>query len=318
MRVLVTGADGFVGTWLVRRLRRDGHEVIAAVQHDRPMLAAGAPAPWGTGVHTVPFELLDGASVRGIVSIGFDAVVHLAALASGGDARRDPAEAWQINAVGTARLAEELGRRGGPGRGEPVLLVASTAEVYGAGAGVRARVETDATAPCSPYAASKLAAEDAALEVYRRTGLRVVVARAFPHTGKGQDTRFVVPAFARRLVEAKRAGVREVRVGNLDPVREFLHVADVVQAYTDLLRIGAAGEIYNVAGGEAVSLRELFERLARIVGHDAVAVPDPELVRPADIPHLVGDGSKLRSLGDWRPNVDLHETLVEVADAQTH
>lgn len=318
MRVLVTGADGFVGTWLVRRLRRDGHEVIAAVQQDRPLLAAGAPAPWGVGVHTVPFELLDGASVRGIVSIGFDAVVHLAAIASGGDARREPADAWQINAVGTARLAEELGRHGGPDRGSPVLLVASTAEVYGAGEGERLRVETDVTAPCSPYAASKLAAEDAALEVHRRTGLRVVVARAFPHTGKGQDTRFVVPAFARRLVEAKRAGAREVKVGNLDPVREFLHVADVVEAYFDLLRFGVAGEVYNVAGGEAVTLRDLFERLARIIGHDAVAAPDPDLVRPADIPHLVGDASKLRALGEWRPKRNLQETLVEVVDAQAH
>jgi GDP-4-dehydro-6-deoxy-D-mannose reductase len=318
MRVLVTGADGFVGSWLVRRLRRDGHEVIAAVQQDRPLLAAGAPAPWGIGVHTVPFELLDGASVRGIVSIGFDAVVHLAAVASGGDARREPADAWQVNAVGTARLAEELGRSRGSGKADPVLLVASTAEVYGAGDGGRLRVETDDAAPCSPYAASKLAAEDAALEVHRRTGLRVVVARAFPHTGKGQDTRFVVPAFARRLVAAKRAGVKEVKVGNLEPVREFLHVSDVVEAYVDLLRLGVPGEAYNVAGGSAVSLRELFERLAKIVAHDAVAVPDPELVRPADIPHLVGDGSKLRALGAWHPKVDLHETLVEVADAQAH
>ena len=318
MRVLVTGADGFVGSWLVRRLRRDGHEVIAAVQQDRPLLAAGTPAPWGVGVHTVPFELLDGASVRGIVSIGFDAVVHLAAVASGGDARREPADAWQINAVGTARLAEELGRHRGSGKADPVLLIASTAEVYGAGDGERLRVEADAPAPCSPYAASKLAAENAALEVHRRTGLRVVIARAFPHTGKGQDTRFVVPAFARRLVEAKRAGTREVKVGNLDPVREFLHVSDVVEAYLDLVRYGSPGEAYNVAGGEAVSLRGLFERLSEIVGHAAVAVPDPELVRPADGNHLAGDGSKLRAFSEWRPKMELHETLVEVVDAQAH
>jgi len=318
MRVLVTGADGFVGIWLVRRLRRDGHEVIAAVQQDRPLLAAGAPAPWGIGVNTVSFDLLDGTSVRGIVSIGFDAVVHLAAMASGEDARRDPADAWQINAVGTARLAEELGRSRHAGGANPVMVVASTGEVYGAGDGERLRTEADPTAPCSPYAASKLAAEHAALEVHRRTGLRVVVARAFPHTGKGQDTRFVVPAFARRLLEAKRAGRTAIPVGNLDPVREFLHVSDVVEAYMDLLRFGAAGGIYNVAGGEPVSLRGLFERVARIVGHEAEPVPDPELVRPADIPHLVGDGTKLRALSEWRPKMSLHDTLVEVVDAQAH
>jgi GDP-4-dehydro-6-deoxy-D-mannose reductase len=313
--VLVTGADGFVGIWMVERLHRAGHEVIAAVRPDRPLFSEGIPAPWGTGVNTVPFELLDGPSVRGIVSIGFDAVIHLAAVASGGDARREPSQAWEINTVGTARLAEELARERSAGKTDPLLLVASTAEVYGAGV-ERPRLETDATAPCSPYAASKLGAENAAFEVRRRMGLRVVVARAFPHTGRGQDERFVAPAFARRLVEAKRLGNREVSVGNLDPVREFLHVADVVEAYLQLVHFGIPGEAYNVAGGEVVTLRELFRRLAGIAGVDAEPVADPELVRPADIPHLVGDVKKLRDLTGWEPTRSLNEALTEVVHAQ--
>lgn len=315
MRVLVTGADGFVGVRLVERLCSDGHEVIAAVRPDRPLFAEGIPAPWGAGVNTVPFELLDGPSMRGVVAIGFDAVVHLAAVASGGDARRDPPQAWQVNAVGTARLAEELARARGDGLADPLLLVVSTGEVYGAGE-ARRRRETDPSEPCSPYAASKLAGERAALKAWRRTGLRVVVARAFPHTGRGQDERFVVPAFARRLIDAKRAGRREIAVGNLKPVREFLHVADVVEAYAQLVRSGVPGEIYNVAGGEAVSLRDLFGRLARIVGHRAEPVPDPALVREADIPHLVGDGTKLQDLTKWAPARSLDDALTEVVNAE--
>ncbi|MDH3290820.1 MAG: GDP-mannose 4,6-dehydratase [Gemmatimonadota bacterium] len=315
MRVLVTGADGFAGIWLVRRLRKDGHEVVAAVRPDRP-LWVGAPPPWDHKVHTVPFELLDAASVRGILSIGFDAVVHLAAVASGGDARQDPTRAWEINALGTARLAEELGRRRTANDEETILMVASTAEVYGAGSD-RPRMEEEQVAPCSPYAASKLAAENAALEVHRRTGLRVVISRSFPHTGKGQDERFVVPAFARRLIAAKRGGLQEVRVGNLTPVREFMHVSDVVSAYVDLLRHGVPGHVYNVGGGEAVSLNDLFLRLAAIVGVAAEPKPDPDLVRPADIPHLVGDASKLAALTGWAPSVSLQDTLAEVVNAQT-
>ncbi len=317
MRILVTGADGFVGTWLIPSLVRDGHAVVAAVRPDRPLFAVGGPPPWPTTVETIPFELLDPVSLTGVLSARFDAVVHLAAVASGGDARRDPREAWEINATGTARLAEELGRRRIAGESDTVLLVVSTAEVYGKGS-AQPRLETDPTEPCSPYAESKLAGETAALEVWRQTGLRVVVARAFPHTGKGQDQRFVVPAFARRLLEAKRNGRREVSVGNLDPVREFLHVSDVVQAYVRLLELGVAGEAYNVAGGEALTLSELFDRLARIAEHPAEPVPDPELVRPADIPHLVGDGTKLRELTGWRPEVSLHDTLAEVVHAQAH
>lgn len=315
MRVLVTGADGFVGTWLVRDLRTAGHGVVAAVRPGRPLWAEGAPAPWDAEVRTVPLELLDGPSVRGIVGIGFDAVMHLAAVASGGDAARNPEEAWEINAVGTARLAEELSRAPRGDGTEPTLVLASTAEVYGAGEG-RPRREDDPTAPCSPYAASKLGAEDAALEVHRRTGLRVVIARAFAHTGKGQDGRFVVPAFAKRLWAAKREGRREIPVGNLSPVREYLHVCDVVSAYKDLLQFGVPGQVYNVAGGEPISMESLFHRLAGIVGLDAVPVPDPDLVRPADIEHLVGDATKLRALTGWKPTYTLDETLREVADAQ--
>jgi GDP-4-dehydro-6-deoxy-D-mannose reductase len=317
VRILVTGADGFVGSWLVPRLQLDGHDVVAAVRPTQPLFTEGAPPPWGGEVMTVPFELLDDRSVEAVLAPGHDAVVHLAAVASGGDARRSPAEAWAINAAGTARLAEELGRQKMAGSADPVLLLASTSEVYGAGPR-RPRVETDPTEPCSPYAATKLAAETAALETYRRTGLRVVVARAFAHTGRGQDDRFVVPAFARRLLEAKAARKRKVKVGNLTPVREFLHVSDVVRAYAALLEGGEAGEVYNVASGRAVALRELFDLLAQAAGHEAEPETDPTLVREADIPYLVGDAGKLAGATGWEPQKSLEDTLAEVVHAQAH
>jgi GDP-4-dehydro-6-deoxy-D-mannose reductase len=317
VKILVTGADGFVGSWLVPRLVRDGHTVVAAVHPDRPLFAERTTPPWPPSVEAIPFDLLDGEVLRRALTVPLDAVVHLAAVASGGDARRDPELAWQINATGTARLAAELARRRDTHGSDPLLLLVSTAEVYGAGDG-EPRRETDPTEPCSHYAESKLAGETAALDEGRRTGLRVVVARPFPHTGKGQDTRFVVPAFAQRIVEAKREGRSQISVGNLDPVREFLHVSDVVEAYVRLLEVGEPGEAYNVAGGEAIALAELFDRLAHIAGHPAEPVTDPKLVRPVDIPHLVGDPTKLIASTDWRPTVALDEILTEVVDAQTH
>jgi GDP-4-dehydro-6-deoxy-D-mannose reductase len=193
--------------------------------------------------------------------------------------------------------------------------VASTAEVYGRGP-LTPRRETDATAPVSSYAASKLAAEIAALEVHRRTGLKVVVSRAFAHTGKGQDARFVVPALARRLLVARRAKAPVIKVGNLEPVREFMHVADVAEAYCRLLERGRAGEVYNVASGQGISLRDLLDRLMEIVGHRVIPEADPELVRAADIPYLVGDAAKLAAATQWTPRVGLDELLHEVVDAQ--
>ncbi|HKI96523.1 MAG TPA: GDP-mannose 4,6-dehydratase [Gemmatimonadales bacterium] len=308
MKILVTGADGFVGRWLVPRLLTDGHTVTAAV---RP--GGTTPADWTT----VPLELGAAESVQQAVAGGYEAVVHLAAVASGRDARQDPGTAWEVNAAGTARVAEALGAVRGEGKTDPILLLVSTAEVYGAGATPPVpRREDHEPAPCSAYAASKLAAEIAAAEVARRTGLRVIVARPFPHTGRGQDGRFVIPAFTKRLLAAARTGEREIRVGNLDPVRDFLHVSDVVDAYARLIVTGRPGEVYNVASGFGVSIGELFERLRGLIGCNVCAKVDPELVRPADIAHLVGDATKLRHETGWEPHVSLDDTLNEVVGAQ--
>lgn len=303
MRVLVTGADGFVGSRLVPRLLDGGHEVIAAV---RP---SGTLAPVDPRAQKVDLDLAQPASVFDAARTGPEAVVHLAAVSSGNEARRDPGLAWEINTVATARLAEALVE------GNPVFLLASTAEVYGAGPPVP-RTETDPAAPCSPYAATKLAAEIAVLEVHRRTGLRVMVARAFAHTGAGQDQRFVVPAFAARLALAKKVKAPAVRVGNLTPVREFLHVDDVIEAYLLLLTRGQPGETYNVAAGRPVSLEEMFYMLCDLVGHRAIPEPDPALLRAADIPYLVGDSARLRAATGWAPAKTLEQTLAEVVSAQ--
>ncbi|OLC04509.1 MAG: hypothetical protein AUH46_04170 [Gemmatimonadetes bacterium 13_1_40CM_70_15] len=321
MKVLVTGADGFVGRWLIRRLLDDGREVYAAERPTAPPGGEGRPTgseltdEERAAVHWLPLELTDAASVRSCVDHPYDAVVHLAAVASTRDAERDPGYTWTVNAAGTARIAHALGESRRAGRADPVVLLASTSEVYGRG-DERPRRETDPVAPVSPYAASKLGAEVALLEEWRRTGLRGVIARPFAHTGPGQDLRFVVPAFAQRLKLARRIGAPVVKVGNLEPVREFLHVKDVVDAYARLLVKGQAGEIYNVASGRGVSLERLLELLADLVGVRPIPEADPELMRPTDIPHLVGDGSKLRLATGWTPRSCLEDTLKDVIDAQ--
>jgi GDP-4-dehydro-6-deoxy-D-mannose reductase len=313
MTVLVTGADGFVGRWVVRALLAAGHQVAGAVQPGPPS-DDGLTDAERDAVLWIPLELGDLKSVRQVAMRAFDVVIHLAAVASGGDALQDPGVAWSVNAAGTARLLGELGRRHQSGETDPLVLVVSTAEVYGAGP--RPHRETDPVVPRSPYAASKAGAELAALETRARTGLRVVVTRAFPHTGPGQDERFVAPAFARRLRGARLAGARVVKVGNLLPVRDFLDVRDVAAAYLALAARGEPGEIYNVASGAGVSLQALFERLAAIVGVDAIPEPDPAFMRPADIPYLVGDSSKLRAATGWAPSIPLEQTLSDLVHAQ--
>jgi GDP-4-dehydro-6-deoxy-D-mannose reductase len=146
--------------------------------------------------------------------------------------------------------------------------------------------------------------------------MRTIVVRPFPHSGPGQDTRFVLPAFAARLRTAKQAGERLVPVGNLDVVRDMLDVRDVVRAYLLLLERGTSGEVYNVASGVGQHLRDCFIRLAALSGVDAAPVEDAALVRPADIPVLIGDPSKLHAATGWTPMIDFEQTLQDVIDAQ--
>jgi GDP-4-dehydro-6-deoxy-D-mannose reductase len=311
MKVLVTGANGFVGTWLVRALVAAGHEVTGAVGRDAP-----GPDPDTRGVAWLPLDLLDPRSVTMVAAHAADAVVHLAGVSSVGDSLADPVATWQVNTVGTIRLLEALGVRRQKEAVDPLVLVVSTGEVYGPGE-TRPRRESDPITPVSPYAASKAAAELGAMELGSRTGLRVIIARPFPHTGPGQSARFVAPAFAARLALAGRTGAPAVKTGSLEPIRDLLDVRDVVAAYLSLLARGTPGTVYNVARGEGHSIGDLFHRLAGLVGHAVIPEFDHALARPVDIPHLVGDATLLRTTTGWSPSWSLDMTLRELLDAQT-
>lgn len=313
MKLLLTGANGFVGSWLIRTLLEEGHEIIGA---SGPAAAPGVlTAAERERVTWVVLDLGDHQSVEACAGLSVDGVIHLAAVSSVSHSFTHPLETWRVNLMGTVTLLEALAAERRNGRTDPQVLVVSTAEVYGPG-GHELRVETDRINPVSPYAASKAAVELAALEIHRRTGLRLMIARPFPHTGPGQSARFVIPAFIERLRIARRAGAPVVKTGNLEPVRDLLDVRDVAQAYLALLVRGLPGEIYNVATGRGISLEDVFYRIADRLGHHAIPERDPALARGGDIPHLVGDPGRLRSATGWSPRFTLDQTLQHMIDAE--
>jgi GDP-4-dehydro-6-deoxy-D-mannose reductase len=259
-------------------------------------------------VHWLALDVQSEASLEAAVKAAAPGeVYHLAAQSSVGSSFDDPIGTWDVNAMGTLRLLDVLGRCIS---GRARVLLVSSAEVYGAVPEAEQPLsETRPLGPVSPYASSKAAAEMAALQAGAGGQLSVVIARSFNHTGPGQDVRFALPGFARQLREV-RAGRRDavLRVGNLDVWRDFLDVRDVAGAYLRLAEQGMNRLAYNVCSGEALRLGTLVERLVELSGTGARVEVDAERLRPVEIPLLRGDSTRLRALG-WKPRISMDQTL---------
>lgn len=312
MRVLVTGAGGFVGLHLLRELSRAGsRELIGTIPADA---SSEWSAPDIPGVEWISLDISSMDSVSSAVSqVQPDLVYHLAGQASVGASFEAPLATWDVNATGTLRLVTALVRLS-PGTRR--LLLASSAEVYGIIAPEDQPVcESSASSPVSPYGASKAAAEAAAIGASRPGRLEVVIARTFNQIGPGQDERFVLPSIARQLARMREGGgpANILKLGNVTVERDFLDVRDAVSAYLQLMRLGRSGEAYNVCSGVARPLSVVVGRLVELSRTDASIAIDPTRVRPSDIPVLVGANSKLRELG-WQPRFDLDETLRSLLD----
>lgn len=290
MRAYLTGGTGFVGEWLLRHLSDEGDTAVAP----GPEVDVTVPA-------------LIAADLKQATP---DVVYHLAALTHVGQSWREPAETFRVNAVGTLNLLEAAAACGVP----PVVVLVSSAEVYGPSPDTEMLDERAELRPVTPYAVSKVAAEFLGLQAYLGRGLRVVRARAFNHVGPGQVDDFVVAALARRMVEAELRKSGEVRVGNLTASRDFTDVRDVVRAYRLLAGRGVAGEAYNVCSGHAISIADLAAQMAGMLSCEVSFVTDPELFRPVEVPVLVGDSSKLVAATGWQPTIALAKTLSDVLE----
>ena len=295
MRVLVTGATGFVGRHLRDALRAAGHETIA--------LGGPLDAPPAIAV-----DILDPDAVRRAVDAAApNAIVHLAGQAFVPQSVADPLGTLAINATGTAHVLEAA--RACRAR----VLVISSAEVYGVQRPERMPLDENAVVrPGNAYAASKLAAEAYALAWHRSYGLDTVVARPFNHIGPGQDERFVVASFARQLAAIAAGAPPLMHVGNLEAQRDFLDVRDVVAAYVLLLANGRAGEVYNISSGRPVAIREVLRQLITIARVPVEIRDDPERMRSSDLPILSGDATKLRAETGWEPKYSLAASLRDI------
>jgi GDP-4-dehydro-6-deoxy-D-mannose reductase len=287
--ILITGADGFVGTHLVALLRarhpaasiqcssadiRDRDSVAAEIRRHRPA-----------------------------------ACVHLAAISSVAEARRDPDTVWRVNLDGTLNLARAVLAEAPACH----FLFISTADAYGKSFTLGRPVdETVPLAPLNAYAATKAAA-DLAVGALVPDGLRAIRLRPFNHTGPGQSDAFVVASFARQAARIA-AGLQAplLHVGDLTPQRDFLDVRDVCAAYVACLERAATiapGTILNLASGHPRRIADVLSDVLAQAGAIAAIEPDPNRMRPSDIPFACGDAAQARSVLGWSPQIPWEQTL---------
>lgn len=310
MRILVTGVAGFVGRHLLRHLVGSGEREVHGADR-APIDRTEDPGELREALASYRrVDVTDAVAMEAWVrDTRADAIVHLAAQASGADSIERPALTYRVNALGALNIAEAA-RVAAP---SAVVLMVGSADIYSSGAPGSKIQEGGPIRPRNPYAVSK-AAQDALAELYATAfGVHVVRTRTFTHTGPGQQPKFALAGFADQLARID-AGQKspELRVGNLEPVREYGDVRDVVRAYRALLDCGQAGEAYNVCTGRGYVLRELLDRLLEISGVRATVVIDPARLRAGDVDHLVGDPSKLEARTGWTPTFTIEQTLADL------
>ncbi len=309
MKVLVTGADGFIGSHLVEQLIEDGHKVKAFVFYN-------SFNSWGW-LDTLPKELLsqieifagdirDPNGVRTAVK-GVDVIYHLAALIAIPYSYHSPDSYVDTNVKGTLNVLQAA-RDCNVQR----VLVTSTSEVYG----TALYVPIDEKHPKqgqSPYSASKIGADAMADSFYRSFNLPVTIVRPFNTFGPRQSARAVIPTIITQLL----AGKTDIKLGALHPTRDLLFVKDTAKGFVEIAKSDKTiGQEINIATQQEISIQDLAQSLINIINTNAKIISDDVRFRPekSEVERLLGAADKIKSLTNWQPKHTLKEGLVQTID----
>lgn len=306
MRIFITGATGFAGSHLVKNLVTAGHEIYSLVHEE----TSHQPLLQSEQVKLIPGNLLDQVSLETAVAEAKpDRVYHLAGQAYPALSWQKPGLTLAVNSVGTANLLQAVVKYG-----RPRTLVVTSAEIYGE---IRPDMlpitEQTPPAPHHPYGISKWTAGLLVPLFWERYRLPVVEARPFNHIGPHQSLGFVVPDFASQLA-GMRVGQRlnQMMVGNLEAMRDFTDVRDVVRAYELLAEQGQPGEAYLICSGQPVKIATILQKLIDLAEIEVAVTQDPERMRPSDTPCLYGSYAKLEAQTGWQPQIGLNQSLADI------
>lgn len=311
MRVLISGVAGFAGAHVAAACAVAGHAVSG---FDRP--GGGFPrlASLTGKIRLEAADLLDLPSVEKVLAATRpEAVIHLAAQSVVGASSEIPVQTWQVNLMGTLNLLEAVRRGGEP---FPRVVAVGSGDVYGQVPPERLPIrESEPVAPLNLYAASKAAADELGRQYFRAYGIPVVRVRPFNHTGPGQSPGFIATDVAGQIARAEKGtGPRGIRVGDLDPEKDFTDVRDMARAYLLAAEKGEPGAVYNVGSGAAVPMRRVVDLLVGLARVPVTLVEDPSRKRAGQAARQVADPSAFRHATGWKPEIPLEKTLADVLD----
>ena len=301
--ILVTGGMGFAGSHLL--------DLLA----DRAPLTAwhrpgGKPPDPDRHIEWRGVDLLDPAQVSaGLEECAPTQIFHLAGAPQVASSFTNSVPHLQTNVLGTHHLLDAVRKSGRDCR----VLVASSALVYQASDDPLN--ENAPLVPNTPYGLSKLAQDQLSWRAWRDDSLDVLVARPFNHAGPRQSPDFVVPSFARQIARIE-AGLDppQIKVGNLDARRDMTDVRDVVAAYDAMMMLAPAGRVFNVCSGRAWRIRDLLDELLHMARVSVEVIVDPARLRPADVPVVQGDASRIRAELRWAPKISVEQTLSDTLE----
>jgi GDP-4-dehydro-6-deoxy-D-mannose reductase len=307
-KIFITGATGFVGSYLSQILKSPAHAIHGTCYPEKPEDCDRTVAD---KIYYQDIRDAKGLSAL-IEEIRPDWVFHLAAVSSVRRSWDKREETFDINLSGTHHLFEAIRQYSPLAR----ILYVSSSDVYGVLAPVeKVLSEDDTIEPVNPYAFTKISGELLSRFYSRIEGLDIVLARPFPHTGPGQSADFVCPDWALQIAQIEK-GDREpvITVGNTEVQRDFLDVRDVVRAYVRLMEKGQKGEVYNICSGRAIALKDVLDILMSFTSREIDIRVDPQKLRKTDIPLLVGDNQKIKHTTSWRPKIPIKQTLVDLLE----
>jgi len=307
-RVLVTGAGGFVGGWVLQGLESvqlPCLEIFAGMHRGETRAPMKNP---------IRIDITHPTEVDHVIKeVKPTAVIHLAAISNVKEAREAPRAAFEVNLQGTMNLAESVLRHCPQTR----FIFVSSSDVYGSSENAQ-NGKLDEAAPLDPqntYAAAKAAA-DLSIGQMAHDGLKAIRLRAFNHTGPRQTERFVVPAFAAQIARIE-IGAQEavIRVGNLDACRDFLDVRDVADAYIGLALSSSSfepGLVLNLGSGAGLRIGEILGQLISRAGTEIRIEADPARLRPKEPTFIIANPSRIQHLLGWKPQIPWAQTLTDV------